>query len=71
MPRDYHLGELPAKSDMKEDLHYKLEELGYTKVVKNAEELEKAIENIDDLQIGFKFDNYLAISTLKKVMEET
>ena len=29
---------------MKEDLHYKLEELGYTKVVRNTDELEKAIE---------------------------
>ena len=33
MPRDYQYGELPAKSDMNEDLHFKLQEMGYTKVV--------------------------------------
>jgi UDP-N-acetylglucosamine transferase subunit ALG13 len=31
MPRDYEYGELPTKRDMKEDLHYKLEELGLQK----------------------------------------
>jgi UDP-N-acetylglucosamine transferase subunit ALG13 len=69
MPRDYQYGELPTKSDMKEDLHYKLEELGYTKVVRNTEELEKAIVNIEKLKIGFNLNNSLAISTLQKVME--
>jgi UDP-N-acetylglucosamine transferase subunit ALG13 len=44
MPRDYQYGELPAKSDMKEDLHYKLEELGYTVVVQNTSELEKPLK---------------------------
>jgi UDP-N-acetylglucosamine transferase subunit ALG13 len=70
MPRDYQYGELPAKSDMKEDLHYKLEELGYTKVVKNPEELENAIGNIENLKVGFNFDNSLAIRTLRDVIEK-
>lgn len=69
MPRDYKRGELPAKSDMKEDLHHKLEELGYTKVVRNTTELEKAVLNIDTLRTGFRFDNNLAIQTLKKIVE--
>ena len=69
MPRDYQYGELPTKSDMKEDLHYKLEELGYTKVVRNTDELEKAILSIDTLKTGFNFDNSLAIQTLKKIIE--
>jgi UDP-N-acetylglucosamine transferase subunit ALG13 len=71
MPRDYQYGELPARSDMKEDLHYKLEEMGYTKVVTNSGELEHAIRNIDQLKVGFKFDNTLAIQTLHKTVEET
>ena len=71
MPRDYQYGELPTKSDMEEDLHYKLEEMGYTKVVKNRDELEQAIEKIGNLKIGFNFDNRLAITTLKKAVEET
>lgn len=70
MPRDYQYGELPTKSDMKEDLHYRLEELGYTKVVRNTNELEKAIVNIDRLKIGFEFNNSMAISNLQKAMEE-
>jgi UDP-N-acetylglucosamine transferase subunit ALG13 len=70
MPRDYQYGELLAKSEMKEDLHYKLEELGYTKVVRNTNELEKAIENIDNLKVGFHFDNSLAIQTLRNIIEK-
>jgi UDP-N-acetylglucosamine transferase subunit ALG13 len=69
MPRDYQYGELPVKSDMKEDLHWRLEELGYTKVVTNTNELKKAIESIHDLKVGFNFDNTLAIQTLKKMIE--
>lgn len=69
MPRDYRYGELNTKSDMKEDLHYKLEEMGYTKVVQDTNELEKAIENIETLRVGFNFDNTLAIQTLKKIIE--
>jgi len=69
MPRDYRYGELPSKSDMKEDLHYKLEELGYTKVVRNADELEKAVEGLEKLKVGFHFDNTLAIRTLKELIE--
>ncbi len=70
MPRDYQYGELPAKSDMNEDLHYRLEELGYTKVVNNKSELEEAINNIDSLKVGFNFDNRNAITLLHKAMEE-
>lgn len=70
MPRDYQYGELPTKSDMKEDLHDRLEELGYTRVVRNTDELEKAILNIDSLKIGFDFNNSMAISNLHKAMEE-
>jgi UDP-N-acetylglucosamine transferase subunit ALG13 len=70
MPRDYQYGELPTRSDMREDLHYKLEELGYTKVVKNRGELEKAILNIEDLKVGFNFDNSLAIRTLRNIIEK-
>lgn len=69
MPRDYKYGELPAKSDMNEDLHFKLEEMGYTKVVHNVSELENAINRIDDLKTGFNFDNRLAIATLTKIVE--
>ena len=69
MPRDYQYGELPTKRDMREDLHYKLEELGYTKVVKNTDELEEAIINIENLKVGFNFNNNLAIQTLKKIIE--
>jgi UDP-N-acetylglucosamine transferase subunit ALG13 len=71
MPRDYQYGELPARSDMKEDLHLRLEELGYTKVVRNTGELENAIKNIDSLKVGFNFDNTLAIRTLKQIIEGT
>lgn len=70
MPRDYAYGELPTKSDMNEDLHFKLEELGYTAVVSNVSELEKAISNIDIFKTGFNFNNSLAISSLHKIMEE-
>jgi UDP-N-acetylglucosamine transferase subunit ALG13 len=69
MPRDYEYGELPAKSDMQEDLQYRLEELGYTKVVNNEDELETAIIGIYNLKTGFKFDNSKAISTLKNLVE--
>lgn len=54
---------------MKEDLHLKLEELGYTKVVRNTDELEKAIERLEELKVGFHFDNTLAIRTLKALIE--
>ena len=70
MPRDYRYGELPTKSDMKEDLQDKLEEMGYAKVVRNMDELERAIVNIDSLKTGFNFNNNLAISHLHKAMEE-
>ena len=69
MPREFQYRELPAKTDMKEDLHLKLEELGYTKVVRNTDELEKAIERLEELKVGFHFDNTLAIWTLKALIE--
>ena len=70
MPRDYKYGELPSKSDMNEDLHIKLEKMGYTSVVNDVSQLEKAISRIDTLKSGFTFDNTLAITTLNKLMEE-
>ena len=56
---------------MKEDLHLRLEEMGYTKVVHNQEELETAIKNLDDIKTGFTFNNSLAISKLTQAIERT
>ena len=70
MPRDYSNGELPSKSDMEEDLHYKLQEMGYTKVVNNIKELETAILNINKIKINFSFNNNFALQKLKKIMEK-
>ena len=69
MPRDYKHGELPAKSDMKEDLHLKLEEMGYTRVVNDTLEMKNAITQLDNIKTGFDFDNKLAIETLTRYME--
>ena len=69
MPRDFTYGELPARSDMREDLHVKLEELGYTKVVHSARELREAIGSVHSMRTGFSFDNTLAVSTLKAALE--
>lgn len=71
MPRDYQYGEVTAKSDMREDLHLELEKKGYTKVVNNTSELGKAIGEMDNVKVGFTFDNQLAIETLTRLMEET
>ncbi len=71
MPRDYAYGELPSKSDMKEDLQYRLEELAYTKVVKNTTEMESAIKNLDKIKVGYNFDNSLATQKLKNLLENT
>lgn len=71
MPRDYKYGELPTKSDMNEDLHFKLEEMGYTKVVNDFSELQSGIRQIDDLKTGFDFNNEIAISTLTQVIEDS
>lgn len=68
MPRDYKFGEVPSKSDMKEDLYLKLEQLGYTIAVHNVDELESAIKHIDQLKTGYKFDNRLAISKLSALV---
>jgi len=68
MPRDYAYGELPAKSDMKEDLHLRLEELGFTYVVHDVKGMKSAITNINKLNVGFAFDNTLAISTLRSLV---
>jgi UDP-N-acetylglucosamine transferase subunit ALG13 len=68
MPRDYAHGELPAKSDMNEDLHIRLAELGYTYVVHDAEEMRRAIERLDDLKVGFAFDNSRAVATLRRLV---
>ena len=69
MPRDYQFGELPAQSDMNEDLHLKLEEMGYTRVVHDMTQLEDAIQGIDTLKCGFEFDNRKALSILKNELE--
>jgi len=68
-PRDYKYKELPTASDMEEDLHNHLAELGFTKVVNSEEELKNAINSIDEIKTGFKFDNRLAINELKKLIE--
>ncbi len=70
MPRDFRYGELPVKSDMNEDLHIKLEEMGYTRVVHDARQLQEAIGDCQSIRTGFIFDNTLAVSTLKAVLEE-
>jgi UDP-N-acetylglucosamine transferase subunit ALG13 len=69
MPRRFEHGELPARGDMKEDLHLKLEELGYTKVVNDSTELREAVRQAESLKTGFVFDNTLAVSTLKAALE--
>lgn len=69
VPRDYIKGELPSRSDMMEDLHLKLEEMGYTRVVRNAKELGEAIGELDRLLTGFEFDNTLVISRLTDLVE--
>jgi UDP-N-acetylglucosamine transferase subunit ALG13 len=71
MPREYSKGELPALSDEKEDLHIRLAQMGYTAVVRNTDELERAITQIDQIKTGFEFDNTLAVSTLNSLMEES
>ena len=68
MPRDYSHGELPAKSDMAEDLHYRLQELGLAFVVANVDELRTAIRNVDKLKVGFSFDNTHAIAKLRELV---
>lgn len=70
MPRDYRFRELPAKSDMNEDLHLRLEELGYTRVVHSRDELKAAIGEIEKLRTGFDFDNSRAISKLVALLED-
>jgi UDP-N-acetylglucosamine transferase subunit ALG13 len=71
MPRDYSYGELPSKSDMEEDLQYKLEDMGYTKVVNNSEQMALAIKNINNMKLGFNFNNCLAIKKLKELIVNT
>ena len=69
MPRDYQFRELPTKSDMQEDLHYKLADLGYTYVVHNQDQLKEAIQNIDRLKTGYRFDNRQAIAYLDNLIK--
>jgi UDP-N-acetylglucosamine transferase subunit ALG13 len=71
MPRDYAHGELPSQSDMNEDLHLRLEELGYTRVIHDASQLREAIRKSDSIRTGFVFDNTLAITTLRKALEDS
>jgi beta-1,4-N-acetylglucosaminyltransferase len=70
MPRDYSFGELPTSKDMDEDLQYKLEELGFTKVVNCVEQLESAIRNINEIKVGYSFNNYMAINKLNELVEK-
>ena len=71
MPRDYSFGELPAKSDMNEDLHFRLRELGFASVVENTDDLKQAILQLDGLNIGFRFDNSLAVAKLRELVEDS
>jgi len=71
MPRDFRYGELPTRSDMKEDLHLRLEKMGYTKVVHDITQLREAIRQSESIRTGFIFDNTLAVSTLKQFLEES
>jgi beta-1,4-N-acetylglucosaminyltransferase len=59
----------PTTSDMKEDLHFKLEELGYTLVVNNQESMRKAITNLSTIKSGFRFDNTNAIAQIRTMIE--
>lgn len=70
MPREYSRGELPARSDMNEDLHIKLQELGYVFVVRGTRELQNAIENLQNLKVGYEFDNSRAIAVLRNLLEK-
>jgi UDP-N-acetylglucosamine transferase subunit ALG13 len=70
MPRDYRQGELPARSDMNEDLHWRLMDLGYAYVVQSLDELRRAVENLPALKVGFRFDNSKAIAKLGAMIEE-
>jgi UDP-N-acetylglucosamine transferase subunit ALG13 len=69
MPRDYKYKELPTKSDMNEDLHFRLEEMGFTYIVNDKEQLKEAILKIDQLKTGFHFDNSQALDALRKMIE--
>jgi hypothetical protein len=55
---------------MNEDLHLKLEQMGYTIVVNSVSELERAIGALDRIRTGFHFDNRRAIETLNQCMED-
>jgi UDP-N-acetylglucosamine transferase subunit ALG13 len=70
IPRDYAYGELPAESDMREDLHEKLAELGYTFVVHTVEEMREAIHKLGLLKTGYLFDNSLAKAKLRRLLDE-
>lgn len=70
MPRDAKYGELPAKSDMTEDLHERLAEMGYTFVVHDKEQLREAIGRLGQLKTGFRFDNARAVAALKDMVEK-
>jgi UDP-N-acetylglucosamine transferase subunit ALG13 len=69
MPRDYARNELRSKSDMNEDLHLKLAELGFVFIVNDVEELRTAISSLDSLKVGFDFDNSRAVRKLKGLVE--
>ena len=51
-------------------IRYKLEDMGYTKVTNCMEQLEFAINNINEIKVGYSFDNYLAINKLTNLIEK-
>jgi UDP-N-acetylglucosamine transferase subunit ALG13 len=69
MPRDYSRNELRSKSDMNEDLHIKLAELGFVFIVHDVEEMRTAISKLDSLKVGFEFDNRRAVQKLRELVE--
>ena len=70
MPRSYANRELPAMSDMNEDLHIRLAEMGFTEVVHDVPGMRAAVERIDGLKTGFPFDNSRALRALRAIIEE-
>ena len=69
LPRSFSQGELPARSDMNEDLHLRLAEMGFTEVVHTSKEMEAAIGRIDKLKTGFPFDNSRALTVLRSLID--
>jgi UDP-N-acetylglucosamine transferase subunit ALG13 len=69
MPRDFRWGELPVRSDMNEDLHWRLRDMGYAYVVHDLDGLRQAVGALADLKVGFRFDNTGAVAKLRAMIE--